>query len=229
MDLIHTILLWIHIPFGSLSLILFWIPVGVKKGSALHKKVGWYYFICMWIVLVSAALLSISNTILGNYTAAIFLGYLTVITSFPLWYSYDILRQKKEWSDRYFLTRKIFLGLICIAGLVLLYIGAVKFKFQNMGIVILFFGVLGMLSIKQLLLTKERAILIETKLKMHIQGTIITGIAAYTAFFAFGARRFFIDTLQLDGQWLILPWILPTILGVGYMRYMKGKYTKAEK
>jgi len=55
MELVHQILLWIHIPFGTLSLILFWIPVGVKKGGTIHRKVGWYYYYCMWGVLVSSA------------------------------------------------------------------------------------------------------------------------------------------------------------------------------
>lgn len=227
MDLLRSILLWIHIPFGTLSLILFWIPVGVKKGSTLHRKVGWYYYICMWIVLVSAALLSIVNTVMGYYTAAIFLGYLAVITSFPLWYSYEILQQKKEWTDRYFLTRKIFLSLITTVGIVLFLIGAVKFKFQNMGTVMVFFGILGSLSIRELLMSKEKAMSKETRIKMHIQGTIISGIAGYTAFFAFGGSRFLMGTLHLDPQWMTLPWVLPSVLGIVYMRYMKRKYKVA--
>ena len=108
LELIHKILLWIHIPFGALSLILFWIPVGVKKGSPVHRKVGWYYYITMWIVVVTAFLLSVCNTMLGKYLAAMYLGYLSIITAYPLWYSYEILRQKKEWTDTYFMMRKVF-------------------------------------------------------------------------------------------------------------------------
>jgi len=61
----------------------------------------------------------------------------------------------------------------------------------------------------------------ETRLKMHIQGTIITGIAAYTAFAAFGGSRILMKVFQLDAQWMMVPWILPSILGFAYSRYMK--------
>jgi len=53
-ELIHKAILWIHIPCGFLSLILFWIPVGVKKGSPLHRKVGKLYYLTMWIVVITS-------------------------------------------------------------------------------------------------------------------------------------------------------------------------------
>jgi len=223
-ELIHKILLWTHIPFGTLSLILFWIPVGVKKGSPIHRKVGWYYYICMWVVLITAALMSITNTILGNYMSALYLGYLAILTSCPLWYSYEILKQNKEWSDAYFLIRKVFLSVIVLSGLSLFMLGAIKYHFKGMGTMMVFFGMIGIVSIKELLMSKSAAIQKETKLKMHIQGTIISGIAAYTAFFAFGGSRILLGIFQLHHQWMIVPWILPTVLGVVYMRYMKKKY-----
>lgn len=223
-ELIHKIILWIHIPFGTLSLILFWIPVGVKKGSPLHRKTGWYYFICMWVVLATAILMSVTNTIMGHYMAAIYLGYLAIITSCPLWYSYEILNQKKEWSDSYFLIRKIFLTVIVASGLSLFLLGALKFHFKGMGTMMVFFGMIGMVSIKELMMSKAVAMQKETKLKMHIQGTIITGIAAYTAFFAFGGSRILIGVFHLHHQWMMVPWIMPSVLGVIYMRYMKRKY-----
>jgi len=227
MELLHKVLIWIHIPFGTLSLILFWIPVGVKKGGNIHRKVGWYYYYCMWGVLITAALLSITNTIMGNYMAAIFLGYLTIITSFPLWYSLEILRQPDGWTDRYFMIRKIFLAVMSLTGIVLALIGFIVFKFQNMGTVMVFFGILGINTVRELVLTREQALKKETRLKMHIQGTIITGIAAYTAFFAFGGQRILMNVLHLDAQWMVVPWTLPTLLGFAYSRYMKRKYKVA--
>ena len=217
-------LLWIHIPFGTLSLVLFWIPVGVKKGSPLHRKVGWYYYISMWVVLISALLLCVTNVAMSNYYTALFLGYLVIITSHPLWYSYEILRQTTDWTARYFLIRRIFLSVTFIAGIILITIGTIVFQLKEMGIIMVFFGLLAVPSIKELRLSKASATQKETRLKMHIQGTIITGIAAYTAFFAFGGRRIFIDVFHLDPQWMIVPWIAPTLLGLIYANYMKKKY-----
>jgi hypothetical protein len=178
----------------------------------------------MWVVLVSAFLLCLSNLAMSNYLSALFLGYLVIITSHPLWYSCEILRQEKVWTDRYFLIRRIFLLVIFIAGIILIAIGAIKFQFKEIGTMMVFFGMLAIPSIKAILMTKEFATEKETRLKMHIQGTIITGIAAYTAFFAFGGRRIFLDVLNLDPQWMMVPWIAPTLVGLIYSRYMKKKY-----
>lgn len=225
-DLIHTILLWIHIPFGFLSLVLFWIPVGVKKGSPVHKKVGWYYFICMWVVLFTAFALSLVNIVLERYMSAIYLGYLAIITAYPLWYSFEILKQKKEWTARYFLIRKICLSILSVTAIAMISIAWFKYQFKNMGTMMFFFGLIALPSIREVFMSKEKATNTETRIKMHIQGTIITGIAAYTAFFAFGGSRILMGVLNLSAQWMMVPWIAPTVLGVIYMRYMKKKFLK---
>jgi len=50
---------------------------------------------------------------------------------------------------------------------------------------------------------------------------IVGGIAAYTAFFAFGGATFFGNLF--DGYAMIIPWILPTIMGVGLIKWYKRK------
>jgi hypothetical protein len=227
LEILHKTLLWIHIPFGIISLILFWIPVGVKKGSKIHRKVGWNYFIAMWIVLATAFLMCILNTLMGNYIIAAFLGYLSIITAYPLWYSYEILNQQKEWSSKYIIMRKGFLAIMFLSSIGMCLLGGLKFHFSGMGAVMGFFGILGIPAGRDFLMTNRRAMNKETKLKMHIKGTIISGIAAYTAFFAFGGSRILIQMLELNHQWMILAWTLPTILGLFYARYMRKKYTVA--
>lgn len=223
-ELIHKTLLWIHIPFGFLSLILFWIPVGVKKGSPIHRKVGNYYYRTMWMVVITAILLSVCNAILEKYMAALYLGYLAIITAYPLWYSYEILQQKGSWSDRYFAFRKLFVSLLFISGLGMILLGGIRYQFLGMGTMMGFFGLLALPAGRDILMSKSKAMDKETKLKMHIQGTIISGIAAYTAFFAFGGSRILIEVLHMHHQWMVIPWVLPTILGVTYSRYMKRRY-----
>ena len=48
---------------------------------------------------------------------------------------------------------------------------------------------------------------------------LVSGIAAYTAFFAFGGRVFF-ESL-LTGYWAVLPWVAPTIIGIGAIKYLE--------
>lgn len=218
---IHDIFLWIHIPAGTLSLILFWIPVMVKKGNNIHRKVGMAYYWCMWIVQITALILSINNVFLGHYIMAAFLGFLAILTAYPLWYSFEILQQKKVWSDQYFNRRKAFAWVLFMASLSMV-IGAIIMKFQGPGILMLFFGILGIPAMKDALMTKETAIAKENRIKMHMQGTIVSGIAAYTAFLSFGGRTLFGDLLP--GYLQILPWIAPTIIGVTVLRFMKKKY-----
>jgi uncharacterized membrane protein len=223
-EFIHASLLWIHIPAGFLSLLLFWIPVGLKKGSPLHRKVGRYYYYTMWTVVLSAVFLSICNTILGAYIEAAFLGYLSIITAYPLWYSYEILQQDKQWSNRYILIRKIFVTVLFFAGISMILLGVIGFNFEGMGVVMVFFGAIALPSGRDIFMDLKKAMSKESKLKMHIQGTIISGIAAYTAFFAFGGARIMVGVLGINHQWMIIPWLLPSVLGFAYSRYMKRQY-----
>lgn len=218
---IHDILLWIHIPAGTISLVLFWIPVMVKKGNNIHRKVGKAYYWSMWIVQITALLLSINNAILGQFIMAAFLGFLAILTGYPLWYSYEILQQKKVWSDRYFKVRKTFAWVLCLASLSML-IGAGIMRFEGPAILMVFFGLIGLPAIKDALMTREAAMAKESRIKTHMRGTIVSGIAAYTAFLSFGGRTLFGDLLT--GYLQIIPWIAPTIIGLVVLRFMKKKY-----
>lgn len=220
MDQIKSITLIIHIIAGSISLILFWLPVVTKKGGNLHRKIGKLYYLTMWIVVISSAILSSINAIFGSYIMASFLGYLSLLTAYPLWYSREILNQKKEWSDRYYVIRKVFTWALFAASIGMVG-GAALLHFQNEGILLAFFGVLGLPSIKDAMMTKSKATAKESRMQMHISGTIISGIAAYTAFFAFGGSTYLSG--YLPGAWQTIPWMLPTILGVTIIRIMKRK------
>jgi hypothetical protein len=221
MELLRTILLWIHIPAGTLSLILFWIPVSTKKGGKLHRQVGRYYYWIMWVVVITATLLSITNLFSQNYISAAFLGFLGILTAYPLWYSYEILQQKGEWSDRYFSLRKIFSWVLFLASLGML-IGAILLSFRNEGILMAFFGLIGIPAVKDAVMSKSNAMDKEKRIAMHVSGTIISGIAAYTAFLAFGGRVLFVELLP--GYYQILPWILPTIIGTLFINFQKRKF-----
>ena len=60
------------------------------------------------------------------------------------------------------------------------------------------------------------------RLQTHLAEMIVTGIAGYTAFFAFGARQFIQELLV--GNWAVVPWVLPTILGTLAIQIWLPKY-----
>ncbi|MEO0998935.1 MAG: hypothetical protein AAFX58_15605, partial [Pseudomonadota bacterium] len=56
----------------------------------------------------------------------------------------------------------------------------------------------------------------------HFGGFIGAGIGAYTAFFAFGGARYLAELLP--GQWQIVPWVLPAIVGTVALRRLQRRY-----
>lgn len=217
MKIIVETILAIHIAAGSLSLILFWIPAFAKKQKGLHTLVGKWYVIMMWIVVVTAAMLSVNNLFIGRTHVALFLGFLSMLTMNPLWYAISVMKSKKAFTKTYIRMFIIFNSLIVVFGAFLTYYGLFVVE-TGSGVLMIVFGVLGILNIRQL---REARVMKATKpdwLKIHYSGMIISGIAAYTAFFAFGGRQFFSNLLT--NEWQIIPWIAPTLIGVTVIRIL---------
>lgn len=218
MEALDKFLLYSHIFVGSFSLILFWIPVFVKKGGYIHIKVGWAYVYTMWYVLITAALLSVINYIQGYVMVAAFLGFLALFTGYPLWYGISILKYKKNIPPKILRIRKILNVLIFTGGLGLI-VWAVAAKFQGMAVLLLIFGIIGVAGSSSVVISSSGAH--KSWLSEHIEGMIGTGIAAYTAFFAFGASNMFASIF--DGPLLAIPWVLPTIIGTIIIIRIKKK------
>lgn len=177
----------------------------------------------MWVVVGSAALLSIKNLLLAHYSQAAFLGFLALITVNPLWYGIAIFRQKKGLESKFLYLRFAFHAAIVASSMGLILYG---FYLDGKGpaIIMFIFGGLGLTDIPNLIqdVKKEkpkRPLVVE-----HIVAMLTTGIAAYTAFFVFGAGNFFNELLS--GYWSILPWVAPGVIGTFGMRYAVAKYEK---
>lgn len=223
MDQLFKIILYIHIAFGALSLIVFWIPVIVKKGGDIHNKAGKVYVFTIWVVVITATLLSLINLYNGLYIAAAFLGFLGVITGHPLWYGIVILKHKKKLPIGV-QRMNLFLNWVLFLGGLGLVIWSMILKVQGQAILLLVFGIIGLSSALPLLFKPKMK---SHWIAEHIEGLLGTGIAAYTAFFAFGGSRLFGHIFT--EQWVIIPWILPTIIGVFGIKFYKRKYIKNEK
>lgn len=211
--------LYIHIALGSLSLVAFWAPVFTAKGKKAHRQAGFVYVVAMWGVVVTAAFLSINNYLAGRINIALFLGFLSVLSANPLWHGIAILKNKRKRSIKYQRLHTSFNLIQFLFGAFLLVYGAF-FVTEGINVLMLFFGFLGVTSISDL--RKQWKARGNSQgldwYREHYAGMIASGIAAYTAFFAFGGRQFFADLLP--GYWQVLPWILPTIIGVTAMRLM---------
>ena len=222
MESLSKALLSTHVIAGFISLVIFWIPIFTPKGGNLHVKIGKIYVFLMWIVVISAGLLSIENLIQGDYLMAAFLGFLSLITANPLWYGIATLKHKKGLSESYKKAHLIFNSAIVLGGFCLFIYGLTMLG-KGPDMMLFFFGVLGMMNSRELYNHFKNPKTKEDWYKQHYSGMVITAIAAYTAFAVFGGNQMLAG--KLPGYLMALPWILPTIIGTGILVYM-GKNRK---
>lgn len=226
METASSILLMIHVAAGFSSLLLFWIPVFAKKGGINHVRIGKIYMCLMWLVVISAAILSIKNFYIGRIEAAAFLGFLTIITGSPLWKGIAVLKHKKGLSKTFQQTHLLFELLILVAGVLLLGYG-IYLKGEGGAILMIIFGILGISNLGTVVkLVKNPPQKMDWFME-HMKDMIISGIAAYTAFFAFGGRTLLGDIFT--GYWMIVPWVAPTIIGIFAIKYLEKQYLQKRK
>jgi len=220
--LITKVFLYTHISAGFASIVIFWLPMFSKKGSDFHIKTGKWYVRAMWVVVITAALLSIKNVMIKNYDSAIFLGFLSLITSGPLWYGIEILKLKKGRSDSYKRRFFIFHLTVFVSAIAMIIYGL---NIESGARILMFiFGGLGMTSIPDVyryLRNKESN---RTWIQDHLIGMITTGVAAYTAFLVFGGQRIFAHLFT--GNLVIILWTAPGVLGTFANFYYARKFGK---
>lgn len=220
MDLLYKALLLLHVSAGFTSIGLFFVPAFARKGGRLHNRVGLWYTYTMWTVVISASLLCVFNYIHGDAASALFLGFLALLTARPLYYGVAVLRNKQAPSER---MRKTDLALRSALGFFSLYMIGSGLGWLGSGghVLNLIFGGLGMLVWPSLVRDARGISSGYSWLDEHIGQMVVTAIAAFTAFLAFGGQRFYGGLVAEEYQ--VVLWLLPTVLGVALSRYYKGK------
>lgn len=175
----------------------------------------------MWIVVITALVLCVLRVIQGHYIMASFLGFLSLITAHPLWYGAAVLNYKKGINADVIRIRRGLLWATFIYGTALV-VWSIILNVQGVGILMMIFGLLGMVSGRKAWWSDRTFEAGYNWLIEHVDGMVTTGIAAYTAFFAFGGRTLLASLLQ--NEWQVIPWVLPTVIGVIIIRRMKARY-----
>ena len=227
MDALIKALLIAHVSAGFTRLGLFFIPMFARKGSKLHNRVGRWYTYGMWAVVITAILLCGIRFAQGEQVMALFLGFLALLTSRPLYFGVAILKNKREVSDRLLLVDNLLSGALTVFSPVLLGFGFGAFGLEGHPLLIVF-GALGMLITLPDLVQKLRGIKSKEYnwLEEHFSGMLTTAIAAFTAFFAFGGRKIFGD---ISGNLEVVIWIAPTLIGVAIIRFYKWRMRSGQK
>ncbi len=225
MQFIIDSLLFIHIVGGFTSLVLFWVPVAVKKGGSAHRKVGKTYVYTMSLVALSALILSIENLFTGRYTMGVFLGFLSLLTLRPLWLGLTCLSSKHGLNARYKTIHLCTSAVLAVAGLGLLIFGISSSS--SLAIVMIVFGILGLTAISDVIALLRAEYTIQSKqwLKDHIANMFVGGIAAHTAFLVFGGQSL-LPEFQ-NQLYSIFLWTSPSVIGLICIAWAKRKYTEA--
>lgn len=227
MEFIIQGLLVIHIVCGFASLILFWIPVAVKKGGNAHRKVGLWYVYTMSVVALSALILSIENLLTDRITLGLFLGFLSLLTARPLWLGIECLNCKQGLKSRYKVIHFSTSVVLAIAGFGLLMFGLSSSS--SLATVMIVFGILGLTAIIDVITMLRATYSVQSKqwLKDHIANMFVGGIAAHTAFLVFGGQSIL---PSFENQlFSIFLWTAPSVIGVIAIRWAKHKYTSKPK
>ncbi len=214
---------YIHIVFGFGGLAAFWIPILAPKGSPLHRAAGRVFSFCAGVVLLSAGLsITLVATRLlaagegptdspGTWSSLVFLAYLAWVTWLFVHHGRLVLRSKG--SPRAAgspLNRGLARSAIAASGFIVAW--ALVLRPPNM-VVLLALSPIGFLSGRGMLEyyrgtdPSRRAWLYE-----HLGAMIGAGIAFHTAFAVFGSRQFL--AWEPEGLIGVLPWILPTLVGL---------------
>jgi hypothetical protein len=239
----YKIVLALHVIAGLIGLAAFWTPAVVRKGGVTHTRVGRVFYWCTCAIagtgLVMAALLALAPlavhpppTAVSAERAAIiareirltapFLLYLVLITFTPVYHGVRVLatRRTPERLRTPFHTALHLTTIAASVGMIGLGLSTgrpVYVALSPIGFLIGF----GDLGFARRPYPSPMAWWYE-----HMGSMIGGGIAFHTAFLVLGAGRLL--GIPLDGAWAIVPWLLPTIIGVPasgiWTRYYRRKF-----
>jgi hypothetical protein len=239
---VHDSVLYCHIALGFLALTSFWVPALTAKGGKTHRRVGWVYVAAMLGVVITAMILAtllflapqevrdfsnarpedVADGVVRLRGVALFFAALALLTFTGGWHGLRVLHAKRNPAAMR-TPFNITLHVLNVAIAVPLWVLCFRHGEPLYG----FFGTLclasGTSDLWRLwrLSHDPRYWLYE-----HLSSMIGTGIAAHTAFLAFGAVRLVPAFYSLSPALYVIPWIAPTVIGVMAIAWLQRHYRK---
>ncbi|MEM7280764.1 MAG: hypothetical protein AAF438_03965 [Pseudomonadota bacterium] len=215
-----------------------------RKGSPLHVKAGWWYANAMYIVSISALVISVMVFIspmavkysgnefeLGELfriaqrerTFSLFLLAISVLVLASVRHGLLTIKSKKDHSLMRSPGHLALNGALGLLGVALIFLGA------GTGFILayIFAGICLIAGISQLRYCLKKEVARMEWMVAHLGAMCGAGIGSYTAFFVFGGNRYLSDILT--GNLQIIPWVAPAILGTFFINQQTRKYRKQFK
>ena len=229
MATLHELMRNVHVLFGFVGLVAFWVPAFARKGQKLHLAAGrvfaWAAYIVIATAIVTAVLRVlwpldvtrlpanpspelIAQIVEQSRVFGTFLLYLGIVTLAGLHHGLAVLRAHRQCRPLRTAMHTLLNWVSIVSSIVVVGLGV--WLAQPILLALSPIGILG--GVAALRYARRAAPSRMSWWYEHMGGMLGTGIAFHTAFFVFGARRFF--DLGLDGWLAIVPWVLPTAIGL---------------
>ncbi|MBX7106139.1 MAG: hypothetical protein K1X57_18810 [Gemmataceae bacterium] len=242
-----------HVIPGFVGLAAFWVPLLTKKGGRAHRACGWVFTVCAAVVIGTALTsavwalvepISFSGRTQVTPEAAIglgwrmrffgaFLGALAFYTLPPLVLAIRVVTTRKQPERLAVPWVRGLVGSQYIVGLALFLFAGMWWQATGWTPLIgvpLFLGAVGFYAARD----QGRFLARPAATKMnwwykHMEYMLTCGIAFHTAFLVFGMTRIAPDAFT--GYWQLVPWFLPTVVGVPattlWVRYYRRLFREA--
>lgn len=235
MDWIGAILRYTHVAFGFAALAAFWLPILSRKGGPAHVRYGRIFVRCAWVVLATAGFAVVFNILrlaLSGYSPLelpaiyaflVFLGYLAFVTWVTLRHAYGLMCFKGDPSAMNTGRNHVIARLTMLSSPFL--VGFALWLWPPNVAILLALSPVGYFTGRAMLrYISQPPSSPRDWLTAHLGGMIGAGIAFHTAFAVFGARQLF--DLRYDGWTGVLPWILPTAIGIPAIAVISRHYRR---
>lgn len=203
------ILIYIHASFGGIGLITGIGNFILKKGNSFHKKIGKIFSYSMII----SSLISLIVAKMPNHEN-LFLFLIGIFTIYMVLAGNRVLTLKNKTKEKADYIDKSISGIMLLTSVIMLIIGIIEItqKIDN-SILYIFFSSFGLfMTLKDFKTFRKFKENKNAWLKSHIGRMVGALIASVTAFMVAGLH---IGTLLI--------WIMPTIIGTGYIIYWNRK------
>ena len=229
MSTIYRTTLLFHIVAGLIGLAAFWLPALLRKGGKAHVQFGRIFFWATCVVAASGLVMAASiliaplavkprrSAVSPERAAAIasdmrmmsvFLIYLVAITFTPVYHGVRVLATRRT-PERLRTPFHTFVSISAIVGSVAM----VAIGIAERQPVLFFMSPIGFLiGFGQLGFARQPYATPMAWWYEHMGAMIGGGVAFHTAFLVLGAGRLF--GLRFDGLPGVIPWILPSIVGI---------------
>jgi len=213
-----TIFVLTHVTAGVAALLLFWVAALNKKGTLLHRRIGHAYLVSMALIVITGIPLTLHAYLVGNHTAALFLGYLLILVSHSCITSVRAIRLRSDRAAFHGPLHLIATGTLGAAGAAVMVFG----WDTRMAVILVPFGAIGIITLVGLIRDMRKPEHPRNWwLKEHYGAMIGNGIATHIAFSQIGLSRLF------PGQGSIattLGWLLPLVVGLTAIALLDRRY-----